>query len=96
MNTFTIDTDEYYPRYYNVNDVKTFKTPCILFYALYCANKSSYVYCILARLTGSLSAAVYYRISLQGYQIICGRSFSFAKSQQAFEIKPVNIQSRSP
>ena len=25
MNTFTVDTDEYYPVCYKVNDVKTFK-----------------------------------------------------------------------
>ena len=36
---------------------------------------------------------MYYRISLEGYQITCVRPFSFAKDQQAFEImyKPVNI-----
>ena len=28
---------------------------------------------------------MYYRILLEGYQIICVRSFSFAKRQQAFE-----------
>ena len=28
---------------------------------------------------------MYYRISLEGYQIICVRSFSFEKGQQAFE-----------
>ena len=31
-----------------------------------------------------------YRIWLEGYQVIFARSFSFAKSQQAFEIKPVS------
>ena len=43
--------------------------------------------------------AVYYQISLEEYQIICVRSFSFAKGQQAFENinqSRVNIQSRSP
>ena len=38
---------------------------------------------------------MYYQIWLEVYQIICVRPFSFAKSQQALEIKPVNIQSRS-
>ena len=38
---------------------------------------------------------MYYQISLEGYQTICVRSFSFAKGQQAFEsiYKPVSIQS---
>ena len=39
--------------------------------------------------------AVYYGVWIEGYKIIFVRSFSFAKDQQAFEIKPVNIQSRS-
>ena len=41
---------------------------------------------------------MYYQISLEGYQIICVRSFSFAKGQQAFEniYKQVSIQSGSP
>ena len=39
---------------------------------------------------------MYYRIWLEVYKIICVRSVSFAKSQQAFKIKPVNTQSRSP
>ena len=34
VNTFTIDTDEYYPVCYKVNDDKTFKNlVAILFYA---------------------------------------------------------------
>ena len=41
-------------------------------------------------------SAVYYRIWLEGSQIICFRSFWFPKGQQAFKIKPVNILSRSP
>ena len=41
-------------------------------------------------------SAVYYRIWLERYQIICVRSFTFAEDQQVFEVKPVNIQSRSP
>ena len=28
---------------------------------------------------------MYYQVSLEGYQTICVRSFSFAKGQQAFE-----------
>ena len=41
-------------------------------------------------------SAAYYRIWLEGYQIIFVRSSSLAKHQQTFEIKPVlNIQSRS-
>ena len=34
VNTFTIDTDEYYPVFYKVDDAKTFKSLVpILFYA---------------------------------------------------------------
>ena len=43
VNTFTIDTDEYYSRCYKVNDTKT------------CKNLlASNVYCRLAHLTGAL------------------------------------------
>ena len=47
MNTFTIDTDEYYPVCYKVNDAKTFKN---LVYYFMLAN---HVYYRLARLTGA-------------------------------------------
>ena len=55
-----------------------------------------YVYCRLAHLKKKCwFSAVYYRIWLEGYQIIFVRSSSLAKGQQTFKIKPVNIQSRS-
>ena len=37
-------------------------------------------------------SAVYYWIWSEGYQVICVRSSLFAKRQQTFEIKPVNIK----
>ena len=49
-NTFTIDTDDYYPICYKVNDAKTFKN---LVYYFTLAHKSSYVYYKLTRLTGT-------------------------------------------
>ena len=48
VNTFTIDTDEYYPVCYKVNDAKTFKN---LVYYFMLANH--HVYYRLARLTGA-------------------------------------------
>ena len=96
LNTFTIDTDEHYPtRCYKVNDSKTFKNLV--------ARLSLYALCsqIMYMLqTGSFNQdfyksywykAVYCRIWLERYQVICVRPFSFAKGQQAFEIKLVNI-----
>ena len=41
-------------------------------------------------------SAVYYRIWLEGYQIICVRFFLLAKDKKAFKIKLVNICPRSP
>ena len=38
VNTFTIDTDEYYPICYKVNNAKTFKT--LVYYFTLCAHKS--------------------------------------------------------
>ena len=35
VNTFTIDTDEYYPMCYKVNDTKTFKNLVYYFAKLY-------------------------------------------------------------
>ena len=82
VNTFTVDTEEC--PLLKVHDFT------------FCAHKS-YV-CILQ--IGSFEkkcwfSAVYYRIWLEGYQIIFVRSSSLAKGQQTFKIKPVNIQSRS-
>ena len=48
MNTFTIDTDEYYPVCYKVNDAKTFKN--ILYYFML-TNHHVYIACRMARLT---------------------------------------------
>ena len=50
VNTFTIDTDEYYLMCYKVNDTKTFKNLAGLYFML-CAHKSSHIR--LARLTGA-------------------------------------------
>ena len=50
MNIFTIDTDEYYPVCYKVNDVKAFKNLLHLYYFML-AN--DHVYYGLARLTGA-------------------------------------------
>ena len=67
VNTFTIDTDEYYLMCYKVNDTKTFKNlvgltrnyfrllqGITLGFDLLCLRYKSitYVYCRLARLTG--------------------------------------------
>ena len=48
VNTFTIDTDEYYPVCHKVNDAKTFKN-LVCYFIL--ANH--HVYYRLARLTGA-------------------------------------------
>ena len=47
MNTFTIDTDEYYLMCYKVNDTKTFKNLERLHYFRLCAHAQiiTYVYC---------------------------------------------------
>ena len=60
VNTFTIDTDEYYLMCYKVNDTKNFKNlvglllEITLGFDLLCLRYKSitYVYCRLARLTG--------------------------------------------
>ena len=56
------------------------KTFCILFDAL-C---SQIIICIADWLVALLYwlSAVYYKVSLEGYEIICARSFSFEKGQQ--------------
>ena len=59
-------------------------------------RNSSYVYCRLARLTGTFKNHLDYRMWLERYQTVSIRSFSFVKGQQAFEIKPVNVLPRSP
>ena len=41
VNTFTIDTDEYYLMCYKVNDMKTSKNLVGLYYFTLCAHKSS-------------------------------------------------------
>ena len=87
MNTFTIDTDEYYPVCYKVNDAKTFKN---LVYYFVLANH--HVYYRLARLTGAFKivAIDFWCCILSGiirgtsnYIAICVGYFSFAKGQQA-------------
>ena len=53
VNTFPIDTDEYYPMCYRVNVMPRPLKPCILFYALRSQIIICIVYCRLARLTGA-------------------------------------------
>ena len=48
VNTFTVDTDEYYPVCYKVNDAKNFKN-LVHYFML----ASHHVYYRLARLTGA-------------------------------------------
>ena len=84
---------KYYP--------KTFQNLVYYFYTLCSQITICTVYCRLAQLwllKLYWFSAAYYEISLEGYQIICVRSFSFAKGQQAFEntYKQVSIQSGSP
>ena len=75
----------------------TLKNLVVSFYNTLCAHKSQV--CIILQI-GAIEkkcwfSAAYYRIWLEGYQIIFVRSSSLAKGQQTFKIKPVNIQSRS-
>ena len=75
----------------------TLKNLLVSFYNTLCAHKSQV--CIILQI-GAIEkkcwfSAAYYRIWLEGYQIIFVRSSSLAKGQQTFKIKPVNIQSRS-
>ena len=87
VNTFTIDTDEYYLMCYKVNDTKTFKNLLGLYYIIlgFVLKIQINQICILQigafNWLGPLKlyrfSAVYYRISLEGYQIICVRSFYF-------------------
>ena len=46
VNSFIIDTDEYYLMSYKVNDTKTFKNLLGLYYYVLCSHKSSHM-CIL-------------------------------------------------
>ena len=84
VNTFTIDTNEYYLVCYKVNDATTFKN---LVYYFTLPNHHMYIadWLELGPLKLYWFSAVYYRVSLEGYQTICIRSFSFAKGQQAFK-----------
>ena len=88
----TFDTKEYYPMCYKVNYAETFRS--LSFYASY-----SQIICILqiVSFNWGLSnscwfSVVYNWIWWEEYEIVCVRSVSsFAKSQQAFKIEPVNI-----
>ena len=83
LNTFTIDTDEYYPICYKVNDAKTFKN--LVHYFLLAKHHMYTTDWLVPMGPWKLYwfSAVHYRVSLEGYQTICIRSFSFAKGQQA-------------
>ena len=74
MNKFTIDTDEYYPVCYKVNDAKFFKNLVALYYFML-ANH--HLYYRLARLTATFKiiaidffSAVFYQVSLEVHQTI--------------------------
>ena len=47
VNIFTVDTQEYCPRFFKVNYAKNFKDPVVSFYAL-CSQILYIVYCRLA------------------------------------------------
>ena len=79
MNTFTIDTYEYYTVCYKVNDARTFKN--LVSYLMFAKH---HVYYRLTRLTGAIKikavfSVVYYQVSLVGHQTICVGYFSFEK-----------------
>ena len=96
MNTFTVDTDwRVLPKGLSGKWCQDLQKPCSIILRFVLTNHM-YVYCRLAHLKKKCwFSAVYYRIWLEGYQIIFVRSSSLAKGQQTFKIKPVNIQSRS-
>ena len=62
VNTFTIDTDEYYPVCYKVNDAKTFKN-----FVYYFMLANHHVYCRLARLTGAFKIILILVLCIIGY-----------------------------
>ena len=86
VNTFTNDTDAYYPVCYKVNDAKTFKNHVASYRYFMLANH--HVCYRLARLTEAFKiiaidfGAVYCQVSLEGNQTIFVGSFPFAKGQQ--------------
>ena len=93
MNTFTIDTDIYYPRCYKVNDAKTCKILVVSFYAL-----CSQIICIcrLACLTGTFENHVnlilcIIRSDQKDIKLYVLDPFHFQRAKQAFKIKPVTI-----
>ena len=85
------------------NDVKTFKNPVVSSYAS-CSQQNIR----MLQKNGSHLTVVFknhdlvlcivrsevIKLCVLGYQVICVRSFLFAKGQQAFEIKPVNTTSQ--
>ena len=98
VNTFTLDTDKYYPRCCRVNETKTFKNLVASFYTL-CSQIICTAYCRLIDLTSAFNITLIYCCIL--FNLIRRlsnnvRSFLFAKGKKAFKIKLVNILSRSP
>ena len=89
MNIFPIDTDEYITQC--VTKLKMMPRPSKILILFYSMLVNHHVYYRLACLTGTFKiiaidfSAVYYRVSLGGYQIIyeLGLAFSFAEGQQA-------------
>ena len=59
VNTFTIDTDEYYPVCYKVNDAKNFKNLVASYLPDYLMLANHHVYYRLARLTGAFISYSY-------------------------------------
>ena len=91
MNTFTIDTDEYYPVCCKENDAKTFKN--LVYYFMLADHHACYR---LARLTRAFKllifSAVYYRVSIERYQTTCAGSFSVLKGRKLYrKYKSVRI-----
>ena len=87
----TFDTKKYYPRCYKVNYAETFRS--LSFY-----TSCLQIICILQidSFILGLSKSCWFSVLhnwiwWKEYEIICVRSVSFAKSQQAFKIEPVNI-----
>ena len=67
MNISTIDTDEYYPVCYKVNDAKTLKN---LVYYFMLANRHLYYRLARLKLELLIFSGVFYQVSLKGHHTI--------------------------
>ena len=86
-----------------INDVKTFKNLGVSLYALrsqqnirMLQKNGSHLTVVFKNhdLVLCIVGSEVIKLCVLGYQVICVRSFLFAKGQQAFEIKPVNTTSQ--